>query len=124
LHFLVDAAAGPGGGAFEKHVLQNVGKARPQPFAFGNAAGVAPGLGGDDRRAVIFAGDDDQAILQRRELGARRHGWNIRCGRIAFAVQAAPPFRLTISHLCWEGKQSRAGKQGIAHTAMFGHSQN
>ena len=32
--------------------------------------GVAPGLGGDDRRAVVFADNDDQAVGQRVQTDA------------------------------------------------------
>ncbi len=55
LDFLVDAAAGPAGGAFKEHVFQDVGQSRSQPFAFRDAAGLAPGLRRNDRRAVVFA---------------------------------------------------------------------
>ena len=82
LDLLVNAAAGAGGGAFEKHVFQNVGKAGAKPFSFHHAAGVAPGLGGDDRRAVVLADNDDQAVVQGVEADAGRGAGN--CGlRIA-----------------------------------------
>ena len=44
LDFLVDAASGPGGGAFEEHVFEDVGEAGAQPLAFVDAPGHAPGL--------------------------------------------------------------------------------
>ena len=74
LHFLVDAAAGARGRAFEKHVLQHVRHAGAEPFAFVNAAGHAPGLGGNHRRAVVFADDDGQAVFERRQFDPRRDG--------------------------------------------------
>jgi len=38
---------------------------------------TAPGLHGHHRRAVIFAHDDDQAVVQRGELdaGRQRRDW-------------------------------------------------
>ncbi len=77
LDFLVDAAAGAGGGAFEEHVFQNVGQAGAQPFALRNAAGVAPGLRRNDRRAVVFAHNDDQAVFQRHQPDVGRNAWNL-----------------------------------------------
>ena len=76
LDFLVNAAAGAGGGAFEEHVLEHVGEAGAEPVALMNAAGPAPGLDGDDGRAVIFAHDDGQPVIERGELHAGRYGGN------------------------------------------------
>ena len=59
LDFLVNAAARARGGAFEKHVFEHVRKPGAQPFALVNAAGHAPGLRRDDRRAVVFAHDEN-----------------------------------------------------------------
>ena len=65
LHFLVDAPAPRGGGAFEEHVFEHVRQAGAQPFAFVDAAGLAPGLRRNHRRAMIFANDDGKAVFQR-----------------------------------------------------------
>jgi len=59
----------------EEHVLQHVGQPGAQPFALVNAAGHAPRLGRHDRRAVIFAHDDNQPIVERGNFHARRDGW-------------------------------------------------
>ena len=67
LHLLVNAAAGARGGALEEHVFEHMRKAGAEPFALVNAAGHGPRLRGDDRRAVIFAHDDDQAVFERGE---------------------------------------------------------
>ena len=99
LDFLVNAAAGTGGGALEEHVLQHVGQPRPEPCALRNAAGAAPGLGGNDRRAMVLADDDHQAIVQRQQTRARRHGRNFGRGRVCLAVEAPPLFCWTIFHL-------------------------
>src|SRR5262249_53605449 len=66
LDLLVDAAAGAGGRAFKKHVFENMRKACAEPIAFVHAAGHAPGLGGNDRRAMVFARDNRQTIVERR----------------------------------------------------------
>ena len=76
LHFLIDAAAGARGGAFEKHVFEHVRKARAEPFAFMNAARHAPRLRRNHRRAVILAHDDRQSVFERGERYARRNGRN------------------------------------------------
>ena len=81
LDFLVNAAAGAAGGAFEKHVFENMGKTGAEPGAFHHAPGVAPGLGRDDRRAVVLANDDDQAVVQRVLADAGGSGRN-RAGAI------------------------------------------
>ena len=52
------------GGAFEKHVFQNVRNAGPEIFAFGGAAGAAPRLRGDDRRAVVFTNENGQTVVE------------------------------------------------------------
>ena len=67
LHLLINAPGATFLGAFEKHVLENVGEARAHPCAFVDAAGAAPSLRGDDRRGVILAHDDGQTILQRNQ---------------------------------------------------------
>ena len=76
LDFLVNAAAGAGGGAFEEHVLEHVGEAGAEPVALVNTAGTAPSLNGHHGRAVIFAHDDGQPVIQRGELHAGRDGGN------------------------------------------------
>ena len=48
---------------------------RAKPFALVDAARRAPRLRGHDRRAVILAHDDDEAVVQRGELDA---GWQRR----------------------------------------------
>ena len=78
LDFLINAAAAAGGGALEEHVLEHVSQAGAQPFAFVDAAGHAPRLGRDNRRAVIFANDDLQAVVQRGEGGAGRQRGDLR----------------------------------------------
>ena len=90
LDFLVNAAAGAAGGAFEKHVFENVGKAGAEPMALHHAPGVAPGLGGDDRRAVVLANNDDQPVVQGVQADAGGSGRN-RAGAIpVFAARGLP----------------------------------
>src|SRR5450756_1522635 len=74
LDFLVDAAAGAGGGALEQHVFEHMRKPGTEPFVLMDAAGGAPGLRGDDRRVVILAHDDGQAIIERGDGDAGRNG--------------------------------------------------
>ena len=62
LHFLVNAAAGPRRGALEQHVFEHVRQSRAEPAAFVDAAGHRPRLRRDDRRAVVFAHDDDRPL--------------------------------------------------------------
>jgi hypothetical protein len=50
-----------------------MGHACAEPFAFVNAAGHTPCLGGNDRGTVILADDDGQAIFESGQLDA---GWN------------------------------------------------
>ncbi len=47
-----------------------------EPAAFVNAAGHAPRLRRHDRRAVVFAHDDGQAVVERgqSDAGGRRRG--------------------------------------------------
>ena len=80
LHFLIDAAAGAGGGAFEEHVFEHVREAGAEPFAFMNASGHGPGLGRDDGRAVVFAHDDGEAVVERGGGHALRLGGEIAVG--------------------------------------------
>lgn len=82
LHFLVDAAGGTRGGAFEQHVLQDVGQPRAQPLPFVDAAGHAPGLGRNHRRAMVFANDQGQAIVERlhADIGRNRGKFDRRGG--------------------------------------------
>jgi len=77
LHLLVNPAAGARGRALEEHVFEHVREARAEPAALMDAARRAPGLHGHHRRAVIFAHDDDQAVVQRGELdaGRQRRDW-------------------------------------------------
>ena len=76
LHFLVNAAAGPRRGALEQHVFEHVRQPGAEPAAFVNAAGHAPRLRRHDRRAVVFAHDDGQAVVERgqSDAGGRRRG--------------------------------------------------
>jgi hypothetical protein len=69
LDFLVDPAWAAGGGAFEEHVFQDMREAGAEPASFVDAAGAAPGLSGDDGRAVVFADDDGETVVQ----GDQRH---------------------------------------------------
>ena len=52
--------------------------ARAKPFALVDAARRAPRLRGHDRRALILAHDDDEAVVQRGELdaGRQRRDWS------------------------------------------------
>ena len=86
LHLLIDAAAGPGCGALEKHVLQHMGQTGSEPFPLRDAPRLAPGLGGHHRCAVVFPRDDRQAILQGRQPRSRRHGWDFGRGAARTAV--------------------------------------
>ena len=52
-------------------------KARAEPFAFHDAAGIAPGLGRDDRRAVVFPNDDHQPVFQSHQPHVRRNTRNL-----------------------------------------------
>ena len=72
LHFLIDARPRARGGAFEQHVFQDVRQAGAEPASLVNAAGHAPGLSCDDRRAVVLAHDDGQAVVERDGAGAGR----------------------------------------------------
>ena len=72
LHFLVNAAAGARRRALEEHVFEDMRKSRAEPAAFMDAARRAPRLRGHDGRAVIFAHDDDEAVVERGELDAGR----------------------------------------------------
>ena len=74
LHLLVNAAAGARGGALEEHVFEHMREAGAEPFALVNAAGHRPRLRGHDRRAVIFAHDDDQAVFERGQGDAGGQG--------------------------------------------------
>ena len=74
LDFLINAAAGSSGGAFEEHVLEHVRHAGTQPAALMNAAGHAPRLRGNYRRAVVFANDDLEAVFERGERHTLRNG--------------------------------------------------
>jgi len=76
LHFLVDTAAWPGRRAFEEHVLQHVRHARAEPFSLMNAARHAPRLGRNHRRAVIFADDNRQPVVERGQSHPRWNGGN------------------------------------------------
>src|SRR6185369_2012227 len=77
LDFLVDAAAGAGGGAFEQHMFEHVREAGAQPVALVDAAAHAPGLGGNDGRAVIFAHNHDQPVLKRRQRHPGGKRWYV-----------------------------------------------
>ena len=59
-----DVADTPGGGAFKQHVFEHVGDAGAQVLAFGDTAGPAPRLRTDNRRAVVFADQDGQAVIK------------------------------------------------------------
>ena len=80
LHFLVNAAAGARRGAFEEHVFEHVRKAGAEPVALVDAAGHRPRLRGNDRRAVVFAHDDDQAVFERGEGDAGGQGGDVAVG--------------------------------------------
>ena len=77
LHFLVDTRAGPGRRAFEQHVFEHVRQAGAEPASLMNAAGHTPCLRRDDWRAVVFAHDDGQAVVERGEPRAGRAGGNV-----------------------------------------------
>ncbi len=81
LHFLINARAGARRRALEEHMFEDVRKSRAEPAAFVDAARRAPRLSGDDGRAVIFAHDDDEAVVERGELDAGRQRRNFN-GRI------------------------------------------
>ena len=59
-----NVAHGAGGGAFKKHVFEDVGDAGPRVFSLGNATGATPSLGADNGRAVVFADENGQAIIE------------------------------------------------------------
>ena len=59
-----NVANGAGGGAFEKHVFEDMGNAGAHVFSLGDAAGAAPSLGADNGRAVVFADENGQAIIE------------------------------------------------------------
>ena len=84
LHFLIDAVGRTGRGALEEHVLQAMRKPGTQPFAFVDAARLAPCLRGDDGRAVILADDQGESVRQRAEADAGRNrgrrGWRFGSG--------------------------------------------
>ena len=69
LHFLINAPHPAGFGTLEEHVLQNVRQAGPEPIAFMDAARLGPGLGGHHGRAVIFAHDHGEAVVQNHQTG-------------------------------------------------------
>ena len=73
LHFLINAAAGPRGRALEQHVFEHVRQPRAEPAALVDAARAAPRLRGDNRRAVILAHDDGQAVVERGQGDAGRN---------------------------------------------------
>ena len=68
LNFPVDGADFPGLGSLEEHVLQNVGKAGTQPFAFVDASGAAPSLCRNDRSAPVLSDDHRQSVRQTQQL--------------------------------------------------------
>ena len=73
LDFLRDRVGRSRLGSLEKHVLENVRKARAEMLVFVDAAGRAPRLHARDRRAAIFLHDDREAVRQRPFLrGDRR----------------------------------------------------
>ena len=80
LDLLVYAASRAGGRALEKHVLEHVRQAGPQPLSLMNAASHAPGLRRDYGSAVILANDDSEAVLQPGEMNSRWRGGNLGCG--------------------------------------------
>jgi hypothetical protein len=74
LDFVVDTAWAAAFGAFEEHVFEDVGEAGAEPASFVDAAGAAPCLGADDWRGVIFADDDDQAVVEGGQGGVVGEG--------------------------------------------------
>ncbi len=89
LHFLVNPAAGARRRAFEQHVFEHVRQAGAEPFALVNAAGHRPCLRGNDRRAVVFAHDDDEAVFERGEGDAGGQGGGYSFERIVHEFVAA-----------------------------------
>ena len=73
LHLLIDAVGGASCGALEEHVLETMGEPGSEPSSLIDAARLAPGLGGDDGRAVILADDQREADWQCAEADAGRN---------------------------------------------------
>ena len=92
LHLLVNAAARTRRGALEKHVLEDMGQTRAEPFAFADAARIAPGLGRDNRRAVIFPNDEHQPVFQSHQPHVRRNTRNLPFPRARHDGDSLLPF--------------------------------
>ena len=74
LDFLIDAAGAAAFGALKEHMFQDVREAGAEPATFVDTAGAAPGLGGDDGGAVIFADDDHQTVIEGGQGGVVGEG--------------------------------------------------
>ena len=74
LHFLINTTARTRRCAFEEHMFKHMRQTRAEPRAFVNATGHRPRLRAHDRRVMIFADDDDEAVFERGEFDAGRNG--------------------------------------------------
>ena len=106
LYFLINAAAGASGRAFEQHMFQHMRQPRAEPATLVNAASHGPRLCRNHGRAVIFARDDGEAVFERHEFDAVRDGRDRVVGRMSHRVNKLRAIRVFgkrrgAIHLIW-----------------------